>query len=81
MTLSLIDSIGLELLEQSLTVEDITNLVNYGSAGYTRGEVRVELNHLLASQMVTAKVIHNKDTCSLTKIGRRWAEVAKEKVA
>lgn len=79
--MELIDRIGLKLLEQPLTLEDINNLVNYGSAGYTRGEVRVEINHLLASQMVTAKVIHNKDTYSLTKIGRRWAEGSKENVA
>jgi hypothetical protein len=76
--MELIDRIGLKLLEQPLTLEDVTNLVNYGSNHYTRGEVRVELNHLLASQMVTAKVIHNKDTYSLTKIGRKWAEGAKE---
>jgi predicted transcriptional regulator len=78
MQISLIDRIGLKLLEHPLTVEDITNLVNYGSAGCTRGEVRVEINHLLASHMVTAKVIHNKDTYSLTKIGRRWADGARE---
>lgn len=79
--MKLIDKIGFKLREQPLNLEDITNLVNYGSATYTRREVREEINHLLASQMVTAKVIHNKDTYSLTKIGRRWAQGAKHDAA
>lgn len=76
--MDLIDRIGLKLRDQPLTLEDLVVLINQGNGNYSRGEFKVELNHLLASQMVTAKVIHNKDTYSLTKIGRRWAEGAKE---
>lgn len=79
--MQLIDRIGHKLLEQPLTIEDLMALINKGSTMLTRGEMRVELNHLLASQMITSKVAHGHDLYSLTKLGRKWMESASEDAA
>lgn len=76
--MELIDRIGLKLSEQPLTLEDIMAMVNQGSGNYSRGEVRVELNHLLSSQMVTAKIVYGKDLYSLTRLGVEWADGARK---